>query len=121
VDGHDCTAARRGARPSAVTNKARKFFNVVKLPTEPPAEFPYIEPSPAPEFFCVDLARVHVHGPFTRLTFTVPDMPDNLPSGPSGPQLQNVAVLKMVIPTEALAVIYAEIGKKLVPPAPEGG
>ena len=46
----------------------------VKLPPQPPAEMPYLEPYPAPEFFCAELMRVHVHGAFTRLTFTTVDM-----------------------------------------------
>jgi hypothetical protein len=87
----------------------------VKLPPEPPAELPYIEPCPVSEFFCADLARVHVHGPFTRLTFTTVEMVAECPRA----EPQNVAVCKIVVPTEALPALYEAIGKHL-PAAPEG-
>src|ERR1035437_3903731 len=88
----------------------------VKLPTEPPAEISCIEPSPAPEFFCADLARVNVHGTFTRLIFTTVDMVvEDLSGAP-----QNVCVCKIVVPTEALQAIYEAIGKRLPPAEPAG-
>jgi hypothetical protein len=87
----------------------------VKLPPEPPAEMSYLEPYPAPEFFCADLMRVHVHGAFTRLTFTTIDMVAEDPR--AGPQ--NVCVCKIVMPTGALPALYEAIGKHL-PAAPEG-
>lgn len=85
----------------------------VKLPTEPPAELPYIEPCPVSEFFCADLARVHVHGTFTRLTFTTVEMVAECPRG----EPQNVCVCKIVVPTAALPALYELIGKHL----PAGG
>lgn len=81
----------------------------VRLPTEPPAEMSYIEPCPVQEFFCVDLARVHVHGAFTRLTFTTVEMVAECPRG----KPQNVAVCKIVVPTETLPALYEAIGKHL--------
>jgi hypothetical protein len=80
----------------------------VKLPPQPPAEMPYLEPYPAPEFFCAELMRVHVHGAFTRLTFTTVDMIAEDPH--AGPQ--NVAVCKIVVPTAALPALYEAIGKR---------
>ena len=81
----------------------------VKLPTEPPDEMRFLEPYPAPEFFCVDLARVHVHGAFTRLTFTTVEMvAEQLRGAP-----QNICVCKIVVPTEALPALYEAIGKHL--------
>ena len=81
----------------------------VKLPPQPPAEMPYLEPYPAPEFFCAELMRAHVHGAFTRLTFTTVDMIAEDPH--AGPQ--NVAVCKIVVPTAALPALYEAIGKRL--------
>jgi hypothetical protein len=87
----------------------------VKLPPQPPAEMPYLEPYPTSEFFCAELMRVHVHGAFTRLTFTTVDMIAEDPH--AGPQ--NVAVCKIVVPTAALPALYEAIGKRL-PAGPEG-
>jgi hypothetical protein len=86
----------------------------VKLPPEPPDEISCIEPSPAPEFFCADLARINVHGSFTRLILTAPERLIEC----EGPD-QNIVVLKVVIPTEALRAFYEAIGKHL-PSGPEG-
>jgi hypothetical protein len=87
----------------------------VKLPTEPPAELPCIEPAPAPEFFCNDLARINVHGSFTRLILTTPERVLDCESPD-----QNIVVLKVVIPTEALRAFYDAIGKHLQPAEPDG-
>lgn len=111
-----------GIVPAAALNQqGHKAMTVitmpgVKLPPEPPAELPCIEPAPAPEFFCNDLARINVHGSFTRLIFTAPE---RVIEG-EGPD-QNIVVLKVVIPTEALRAFYEAIGKKLAAASPANG
>jgi hypothetical protein len=82
-------------------------------PAEPaaPAQLSYIEPSVAPEFFCGDLARVHLHGPFARLIWTVPDTPGDAIDADRG--AHNVATCKIVVPTESLQAIHDALGKAI--------
>lgn len=79
-------------------------------PAEPaPALLPIIEPSVAPEIFGTDLARVHVHGPFSRLVWSAPQVAFECP----GESPHNIVMCKIVVPTESLQAIYDALGKAI--------
>jgi hypothetical protein len=83
-------------------------FPGTKPPEDPPTELSCIEPVPASEYFCGDLARVLVLGQFARLVWTVPDIPVEGPD-----TVQNLVTVKIVLPTSALPAIHETIGRKL--------
>jgi len=96
--------------------------------TNPPKPFGYIEPAVAPEFFCTDLAAMHDHGTFTRLTFT---SPSSLEEGDLGQaaEVQNIVIVKLVVPSVLLKAMCEKImgnlpllagfsAFKIDPPAP---
>lgn len=77
---------------------------------EKPAELPLTEPAMAAEIFTAELARIYVHGPFSRLVWATPDV---LCDYDTATPAQRVVNAKLIVPTEALPAIYEALGKAI--------
>lgn len=99
-----------------MTAEITKFTRPFREPPAPAVspEMPYLEPAPAIEQFCCDLARVHIQKMFTSLIWTRPEIMAHCNDE------ENIAVCKIFVPTAALPAIHEAIGKAIAAQAGAG-